>query len=83
MATFEVTIHCPGSNAAILNYTREPSQFGYEVLQCQIAMATKRRSSVFYATAQEAGRSPDEATSSIGLRAIWLREGSCCQCSAT
>lgn len=45
----------------ILDYARELSRFGYEDLQRQVSIATKRQGNVLYALAQEAGGSLPEA----------------------
>jgi hypothetical protein len=46
----------------ILDYARELSRFGYEDLQRQIAIATKRPGNVLYAMAGEAGSNLDESS---------------------
>jgi hypothetical protein len=45
----------------ILDYARELSRFGYEDLQRQIAIATRRQGNALYAMAREAGSDLDEA----------------------
>ncbi|MDP3675579.1 MAG: hypothetical protein Q8R44_10875 [Novosphingobium sp.] len=45
----------------ILDYARELSRFGYEDLQRQIAIATRRQGNALYAMAREAGGTLDEA----------------------
>ena len=45
----------------ILDYARELSRYGYEDLQRQISIATRRQANVLYALACEAGCSLDEA----------------------
>ena len=45
----------------ILDYARELSRYGYEDLQRQISIATKRQGNVLYALACEAGGTLDEA----------------------
>ena len=44
----------------ILDYARELGRYGYEDLQRQIAIATKRQGNVLYAMAREAGSDLDE-----------------------
>lgn len=46
----------------ILDYARELSRYGYEDLQRQISIATKRRGNVLYELAREAGGDMDEAS---------------------
>jgi hypothetical protein len=45
----------------ILDYARELSRFGYEDLQRQVSIATRRQGNVLYALAREAGGALDEA----------------------
>jgi hypothetical protein len=45
----------------ILDYARELSRFGYEDLQRQVSIATRRQGNVLYALAREAGGTLDEA----------------------
>jgi hypothetical protein len=45
----------------ILDYARELSRYGYEDLQRQITIATRRQGNVLYAMAREAGGTVDEA----------------------
>jgi hypothetical protein len=45
----------------ILDYARELSRFGYEDLQRQVSIATRRQGNVLYALACEAGGTLDEA----------------------
>ena len=45
----------------ILDYARELSRYGYEDLQRQITVATRRQGNVLYALAREAGGALDEA----------------------
>ncbi len=45
----------------ILDYARELSRFGYEDLQRQVSIATKRQGNVLYALAREAGSTLPEA----------------------
>ena len=46
----------------ILDYARELSRYGYEDLQRQVAIATKRQGNTLYAMAQAAGSELDEAS---------------------
>ncbi|UZK67333.1 hypothetical protein [Sphingomonas sp. M1-B02] len=45
----------------ILDYARELSRYGYEDLQRQVSIATRRHGNVLYALAQEAGGTLEEA----------------------